>query len=515
MNEMMVSICDARRAVHGQLRPSLADAVVASLAADPETVEELEAAVVRWIDPVPLDGLFAGWSVGIDDGPCDVGNLFIDLASRTVASRLRSLLPAERGRAAYHDGMMPTDAWLSYALADDWQLMEASGEWRDLVEQRRAARAAATPLDARSVLYETVLEFLVAECARAATAGEPSARDIHIRWLTTPRSDLRGQSPRDVLATGRSFVETQLEHQQQYWARLGHCPPGLDRRSAAYRFGGFGIHEFIMYYDLVRYLLEECWQRTAGRAAIDVAKEVDHLGKLKQEWLHTPLIDLDGHSPAQIIDRERARLPMVSSAADLIDDDACDCPLCQLMAEDDAPVFWCLDGCHMDDDFAFSLFYDTREGWEADHRAAAACHTDQGPTATPPPGAARGSAEFDSVWQSSYLDRRLIDELPTGEALEVNLFAVGARIAELGTDLTGTAVTDRHATAIRTDFTRLRQAIGSHWWWSVGDAIAEFAGDLQEIAAVRPDLTAKCIDLTTQLDGMARRCHEVGWAGEA
>ena len=73
MCTMMVNICDARRAVHGQLTPSLADAVVASLAADPETVEELQAAVVRWIDPVPHDGLFATWSAGTRDVSCDAG----------------------------------------------------------------------------------------------------------------------------------------------------------------------------------------------------------------------------------------------------------------------------------------------------------------------------------------------------------------------------------------------------------------------------------------------------------
>jgi hypothetical protein len=378
MCETMVNLCDDRRAVHGQLTSTLADAVVAALAADPETVEELEAAVVRWIDPVPREGLFATWSAGTEGGVSGAGDLWIDLPARLIAVAPGRSLPAQRGRAAFHDGIVPTDIWLAYALADDWRLIEASGGWREIVTERRAVRTAAALLDARSVLYEAVLEFLVKQCAGVATADSLPIVEIHVRWLTTPRADLRGQSPRDALIARRAFVETQLEHQQQYWARLGHCPPGLDRRSAAYRFAGFGTHEFIMYYDLVRYLLEECWHRVAGTTAVDVAAEVDHLGKLKQEWMHTPLIDLDGHSPAQIIDRERARLPMVCSTTDLIDDgDTCDCPLCQMLADNDAPVFWCLDGCHMDDDFAFSLFYDTRAAWEADQRAAAAWHAGQ------------------------------------------------------------------------------------------------------------------------------------------
>ena len=44
-----------------------------------------------------------------------------------------------------------------------------------------------------------------------------------------------------------------------------------------------------------------------------------------------------------------------------------DCPLCQMMAEDTGPYFWHLDGCNMDDDFAFS-FHRTRKEWEAERR---------------------------------------------------------------------------------------------------------------------------------------------------
>ena len=34
---------------------------------------------------------------------------------------------------------------------------------------------------------------------------------------------------------------------------LRECPPGIDADSAAYRLGGFGSHENLMYYDLVRH----------------------------------------------------------------------------------------------------------------------------------------------------------------------------------------------------------------------------------------------------------------------
>lgn len=44
-----------------------------------------------------------------------------------------------------------------------------------------------------------------------------------------------------------------------------------------------------------------------------------------------------------------------------------DCPLCAMQADLPGPVFWLLDGCNMDDDFAFS-FHCTPEEWEVEQR---------------------------------------------------------------------------------------------------------------------------------------------------
>ena len=71
-----------------------------------------------------------------------------------------------------------------------------AGGWRDAVALRRTARAAATPLDTRSVLYEAVLEFLVDQCARAATADE-SGDPRDPRSLAHHATD---RSPRPVAA---------------------------------------------------------------------------------------------------------------------------------------------------------------------------------------------------------------------------------------------------------------------------------------------------------------------------
>ena len=99
---------------------------------------------------------------------------------------------------------------------------------------------------------------------------------------------------------------------------------------------------------------------------MDHAEEVERLRELKAQWLQTPQREeLDGFSPAQVIERERSRLPLAVSGEHAMADD--DCPLCQMMADQSAPVILHLDGCNRDDDFAFS-FHSTRAEWEEEQR---------------------------------------------------------------------------------------------------------------------------------------------------
>jgi hypothetical protein len=101
-------------------------------------------------------------------------------------------------------------------------------------------------------------------------------------------------------------------------------------------------------------------------AALEPAVDVGRLERLRDEWLETPNFeDLYDRAPASVIARERARLPEGVTGAEAAADP--DCPLCQMMADDAGPYFWHLDGCNMDDDFAFS-FHATREEWEAERR---------------------------------------------------------------------------------------------------------------------------------------------------
>jgi hypothetical protein len=94
------------------------------------------------------------------------------------------------------------------------------------------------------------------------------------------------------------------------------------------------------------------------------------LDKIKSDWLEQPHPDYDGRIPAILIENERKRLPIALRPRDMIIDE--DCPMCQMFGDETSPLgmgvgFWHLDGCNMDDDFAFSHFR-TREEWEAENR---------------------------------------------------------------------------------------------------------------------------------------------------
>jgi hypothetical protein len=91
------------------------------------------------------------------------------------------------------------------------------------------------------------------EAIQEAISNEISA--IHARWLMTPRDDLRGQSPREILLAKQEFIDFDLHTRALQWSVQSEGPPCLAEQSFAYRFAGFGTHECVVYYDLVRHLL--------------------------------------------------------------------------------------------------------------------------------------------------------------------------------------------------------------------------------------------------------------------
>jgi hypothetical protein len=434
MSEVKLNLVDAGQTLVGTVHGSIADACVAALSAEPETISELEAALARYVRPDDQFEVFKSFRsrAEIDTEPWDAGVVVIDMLARIVAAESSYSQPQPEGQLLYHDGTKSTDVSVLYRVPKEWGFFNSIIEYEVSRQRRIKERTACLPLDARNVLYgRALLEFIVtnvrqtsvcrrgaadnapkpvgdsdpsltceavAESLPANSEDQPASADeaieeavaneisaIHARWLLTTRDDLRGQSPRDVLLAKQEFIDFDLHTRALQWSLQGEGPPCLAEQSFAYRFAGFGTHECVVYYDLVRHLLWSAltFQRSGSgdsspqmsiprpsdadydRDQIDV--ELSRLEKIKANWLENPQPDFSGRTPANIIESERRRLPLALSKREMIIDE--DCYTCMMMANDPTmgPGFWHLDGSHMDNDFAFSDFL-TREEWKAENR---------------------------------------------------------------------------------------------------------------------------------------------------
>jgi hypothetical protein len=415
MSEVKLNLVDAERVLHGTIHGSFVDACVAALSAEPETIAELEAALARYIKPRNADGYFswfhatdcptkaltdssesaADLRAALDAEPWDAGIVVIDLAARIVAIDSLYSQPGPEGEVFYHDGQALTDIPILYRVPDDWLFVNSVDAYLWSHERHVRERTSKPAGDPRNILFgRPLLDFLVSACrslpvANAGAAGiAKSASDtdearhealakeistIHARWLLTARRDLGGQSPREVMLAEQDFIDFDLHTRSLQWSLQNEGPPCLAKDSFAYRFAGFGSHEWFLYYDLVRHLLYSLFEMRAtapGRHIEDTNELLAMLDQIKTDWLESPQPDLDGRMPIILIENERRRLPEALRPRDMIVDE--DCPTCQLFADETSPLgmgvgFWHLDGSNMDDDFAFSSFK-TRQEWEAENR---------------------------------------------------------------------------------------------------------------------------------------------------
>ena len=386
MSEIKLNLVDAHTILAGTIHGSVGDACVAALTAEPETIDELEAALGRYIKPDEHCSQFPLFrrQSEIDGNQHDAGLVIIDLAARVVAADSSYSELGPEGVVHYHDGTNKTDIPIRYRLGPEWLFVNSVDSYRWSSERRRADRQSKPPMDTRGVLYgRPLMEFIVAFQTGLRARGftlpplaEDAAHSIadeivkaHAAWLTMPRDELRGQAPRDVMLEKRDLIESDMDSRGWQWSMQGEGPPCLPQNSYGYRYGGFGAHEWVVYYDLVRRLfciatLEPATPPDGSTATITV----DLLERSKSDWLESPNPDYDGRSPALIIDNERRRLPLIMTADQLMIDEDCEC--CQMLARDAAmgePTFWHLDGCNMEDEFAFSTCLTIQE-WDAKKR---------------------------------------------------------------------------------------------------------------------------------------------------
>jgi hypothetical protein len=577
MSEIRLVIREQERDWSGTIHASCADRAIAALSADPITLDELEAAVARFSKPHADSRYFANLSPSLCDEPYDAGLIVIDLIARLIVVNSTYSSPGTSGEIAYHDGNCCTKTLLPYHLADDWFISCNGLDWQATADERRRERSEQAVLDVRNVFYgRPLLEFIaretlsafarrdeIAEAVRARRAeeaeqwrahdrdeqddlegagedaddlldelaDEPGAdeerygdlfydalKQIHAAWLLTPREDLGGACPREIALQQRSHIAWDMQDRCSQWSLQNACPPGLDEASHAYLHGGFGTHELVEYYSLVRELLWSCWEQLAERASSPqgaerlaslaagdfLADEVPRLEKVREAWLDAPDVELHGRTPRSVINRERARLPEGISGKEAIVDP--DCPCCQMLADMPGPAFWHLDGSGMDDEFAFDMRHRTRDEWEAEqqrweeHRrqfdAEWAERTRLGVTNA---HATRDGSP--SVWSRS-LDIDGQDDVPLG----ARAFSVGCNLAELIVALRDGAereqtppAAQRQIDQLNRDFGNLREILQSPDA-SLIEALVEpvlhrCQETLAEVASARPELATKCEDL--------------------
>lgn len=221
------------------------------------------------------------------------------------------------------------------------------------------------------------------EQAMEALGGNPISReirDLHARWLLSPREELGGQTPRDALFTNRKHLRREVHNRSESWSLTGLVPPPLPENSEAFQNAGVGLHEAVMYYHLVRELLWSSWEHWSERfrtcpdaanpstasskllAAEALQEEIERLARVRDQWLDTPGADSGHRTPRSIILNERRRVPEVLSPEERLIDP--DCPCCQMLAEMPGPCFWHLDGSDLDREFAFDVHEPTFADWE-------------------------------------------------------------------------------------------------------------------------------------------------------
>ena len=373
MSCIRLNITDKSQTIHTEVHGSFTDLILAALMAEPETIEELDWALDRFTKMESGQPILGGFSRYENLEPYDAGIMIIDLAGRVIAAESTYSLPSHNGfvyvetDAVQNEDEKQEDVYVPYRLPKDWLILHSMPEYQGASLSRREARRVNPSIDTRSILYgKPLIEFIVRETYAATDIeDEKLPAEIHTRWLMTPREDLRGQTPREVLHEMKDFIDYDLHTRALQWSFTERCPAPLLTDSHAYQFAGFGTHEWVIHYYLMRYLLEECWSFRLFNQGNESAA-VRELTKSAAEWLELPQEEFSGRVPAHMIDWERRRMNVTMSAHEGYFDD--DCSTCRAMLEDTTtPMFWHLDGCNMDEGFAFS-YHETIEEYEAQEK---------------------------------------------------------------------------------------------------------------------------------------------------
>jgi len=345
-----------------------------------------------------------------------------------------------------------------------------------------------------------MLEFIVDRCLAQESHFDDrqcteAIRKIHAEWLMTPRADLMGETPRDWLLKEYSRLETDLHHRADQWSRQGFPPPALDETSGAYRFGGFGTIEVVIYFHLMRTLISVAWDRLSES---DVHREtlISQLADLRDRELdQQPDDGSSGYTNRELIEFERKRMPIISDGTHLFDD----CPLCRAVAEQGigrGPTFLWYDAheLELEDEFAFSTIL-SRAEWEQEQREMQQflkpidrkqLRDESLETESTPP-----------IWSSSFVDWDLVRETDPSQLTLAIGFPLSELISDLQADHVDRAIIDSLQESYAT-FRRSEDPI------ALRSSSIFFKQQLEDVAGKFPKLISKSADLQSLVDDVLR-----------
>lgn len=345
----------------GVLYLESAERLIGSLSSDPNTMTELVAGFQQFEQPgfsyTLAEGLI-GFQATLVQKPLGAGMLLLDLAGKRIAYEASDWVAYDDGEVNFHDGQAQSAIMVPYRLHEDWEVSNTLEDW-ERISKSRAKRFKGNQLEARAVLYGPALmrhivsqvRLWIPEIADLHDYDEvwEAMNEIHEAWILSERDDLGGMTPRRWMMKHLAHLTTNLEDRCRSWNETGFEPPQIQPDSIAYRFGGIGRHESILYYDLIRHLLHVCWKRhavdsDAPQVVGSELQEVEFLTSEANRWLNEPIPEFFGKSPRSIIERERVRLPELLDPCESVID--CDCPICAMIAEAPGKNFW-----HMDDSY--------------------------------------------------------------------------------------------------------------------------------------------------------------------
>ncbi len=338
--------------------------------------------------------------------------------------------------------------------------------------------------------------------------------EVHREWLMTPRVDLQGARPRDLLHGAHEWIDAIIEGQRLRFQIDGPMVAASDQVQL-FAEAPMGSEELIVYFDLCRDVIMAGWCWSLLRKpphATDLSQLISHLTQARDQWLDDPFEG--GSPPSFIIACTRRRVPrgagvpiegmqQCESEQHTLD---CDCPICNMIDSGMFGVsFTSLDGHHLelDEDFAFSMC-DTLEDWQAELRewqeisqAQDEWGTDSDNTADEfkdNSANAIPAEEFASAWSSPISNSPLPGD-------RHGYMKLAFRLSEIVADLERVGSPRHHIRSLNSAFRAFFESDTS----TTAATKSEFKKALEQVASHYPLLLPKLCDLQSQVDEVERR----------